>query len=186
MDEEKKATPLELLLDGQYDLIYDGLKREEQKVSAIQWGGFSRRYWAFVIDLMVLSALSELLLYLTYVATSVGLAAHNQSPSQDGSTLVLGAFLWAWPFLIAGYFVLLHGMDGRTIGKWLLGLRVVGPDQARITYGRALLRCVGYVVSSFLGGGFLWILWSREKRGWHDLLADTWVIHEKEAAPSKD
>jgi uncharacterized RDD family membrane protein YckC len=159
---------------------------EEQKVRALRWGGFFRRCWAFLIDLLVLSALSILLLYLTYVGISVGLAAHNQSLFRDNSSLFLGAFLSAWPFLVAGYFVLLHGMDGRTIGKWLLGLRVVGPDRGPVTYGQAFLRWVGYAVSSFLGGGFLWILWSREKRGWHDLLANTWVIHEKEATCSKD
>lgn len=164
--------------------MYGGSKREEQKVSAIQWGGFCRRCWAFLIDLLVLSAFSLLLLYLTYMGTSVGLAAHNLSLFRDKSTFFLGAFLLGWLFLVAGYFVLLHGMDGRTIGKWLLGLRVVGPDLGPITYGQASLRWAGYVVSSFLGGGFLWILWSREKRGWHDLLAHTWVIHEKETTSS--
>ena len=69
-------------------------------------------------------------------------------------------------------------MEGKTVGKWVLGLRVVGAGQAPITYRRALLRWIGAVglgAGSF-GLGFLWILWQREKRGWHDFLAQTWVM----------
>ena len=82
--------------------------------------------------------------------------------------------------LTTAYFVVFHGMEGKTIGKWLLGLRVVGPDQASLTYRQALLRwlaTVGFGIVS-LGLSFLWILWQREKRGWHDFLARTWVIRD--------
>ena len=41
------------------------------------------------------------------------------------------------------YFVVFHGMEGKTVGKWLLGLRVVGVNQRPITYRRALLRWIG-------------------------------------------
>jgi len=62
----------------------------------------------------------------------------------------------------------------------VLRLRVIGSEQQRITYGRALLRwiaTIGFGLLSF-GVSFLWIIWSREKRGWHDFLARTWVIRE--------
>jgi uncharacterized RDD family membrane protein YckC len=29
-----------------------------------------------------------------------------------------------------------------------------------------------------IGLGILWIVWSREKRAWHDFLARTWVVRE--------
>jgi len=69
-------------------------------------------------------------------------------------------------------------MEGKTVGKWMFGLRVVGPNQEPITYSRALLRWIATWVSALFGLGFLWVLFSREKRGWHDLLAGTWVIRE--------
>jgi len=76
------------------------------------------------------------------------------------------------------YFVLFHGMDGKTIGKWFLSLRVVGAERERIGYRRACLRWIGSLAFAPLLLGFLWVLLSREKRAWHDYLARTWVIRE--------
>lgn len=144
-----------------------------------QWGGFFHRSWASFIDMIVLLLLSFLLFYLGYVGYKVGLTAHQQSPSGDNLALFLYVFLIAWVFLVTGYFVLLHGMGGKTIGKWLLGLRVVGINGTPITCSRAFLRWVGTIVCALFGTGFLWILCNKEKRGWHDLLAGTWVIRER-------
>ena len=179
MELEKKGTAaLELLLEEEFDRLYERLKREEEKASEIQWGGFFRRAGAFIVDLLVLTILTLLLFYLAYVGYSVGLAAHDQSLSSDNLDVFLLFLSLGWIGLVTGYFVLLHGMEGKTVGKWLFGLRVVGPDQEPITYGRALLRWIATWVSAIFGLGFLWVLFSGEKRGWHDLLAGTWVIRE--------
>jgi uncharacterized RDD family membrane protein YckC len=143
-----------------------------------RWGGFLRRSYASSVDTIVLFLLSYLLFYLGYAGYKVGLAAHRQPPSWDNSALFLYLFLIAWFFLVTGYFVLFHGMGGKTVGKWLLGLRVVGVNGTPVTYGRAFLRCLGTIVCIFFGMGFLWILCNKERRGWHDLLAGTWVIRE--------
>jgi uncharacterized RDD family membrane protein YckC len=60
----------------------------------------------------------------------------------------------------------------------MLGLRVVGPAQQSISHRRALLRWIGLVgfAGASIGLSCLWILWSGEKRAWHDYLAGTWVI----------
>ena len=85
-----------------------------------------------------------------------------------------------WMILAAAYFVVFHGMEGKTIGKWLFGLRVVGLAKQPISYRRALLRWVGTLGlgCATIGLSLLWILWSGEKRAWHDFLAGTWVIRD--------
>jgi uncharacterized RDD family membrane protein YckC len=108
------------------------------------------------------------------------LTAHDRSISWSNAAPLMTFLTFAWMGLTTAYFVVFHGMEGKTIGKWLLGLRVVGPDQASLTYRQALLRwlaTVGFGIVS-LGLSFLWILWQREKRGWHDFLARTWVIRD--------
>lgn len=176
--EGKSPVALELLLEGEFDRLYERLKKEEEETPTVHWAGFLRRTFAFGIDLLVLSAFSAVLFYGVYVGYKVGLAAHHQRLSLHNLSALLKILLLAWPALMAGYFVLLHGMEGKTIGKWLLGVRVVGANQSPVTYRQAFIRWIGYLPSAFLGLGFLWILLSREKRGWHDLLAGTWVIRE--------
>lgn len=174
--ERNSTASLEILLEEEFDRLDERLKREEEKGRAVPWGGFFRRACAFSIDLLALSVLSLVLFYFAYVGYSVGLAAHHQALSEKKLDVFLFFLLLGWFSLVVGYFVLFHGMGGQTIGKWLLGLRVVGANREPITYRQALIRCGGMLVSAFLGLGFLWVLFSREKRGWHDLLARTWVI----------
>ena len=176
--ERKAAAALELILEEEFDQLYERLKREEEKAGVIQWGGFFRRAGAFFIDVLVLTIFSLLLFYFAYVGYSVGLAAHHQTLSEENLNVFLLFLSLGSLALVTGYFVLFHGMEGKTVGKWMFGLRVVGPNQAPITYSRALLRWVATWVCAIFGLGFLWVLFSREKRGWHDLLAGTWVIRE--------
>jgi uncharacterized RDD family membrane protein YckC len=184
---------MEPRLDEEFDRLYTHLKEKEPKVGKVEiagkitraqktqrapWGGFFRRSCAFYIDVAIIFALSYFLFYLTYVAYSVGLAAHGQVLTLDRLGFFLSILGVMWVFLVAGYFVLLHGMDGRTVGKWLLGLRVVTAYGNPITYRQAFSRFVCTIPSALFGLGFFWILWSREKRGWHDILARTWVIKD--------
>ena len=186
-------STMEPRLDEEFDRLYLNLKEKEpkvgkeeivgkieraQKTQRAPWGGFVRRSCAFYIDVAIITALSYFLFYLIYVAYTVGLAAHGQVLTLDRLGFFLSILGAMWISLVAAYFVLLHGMDGRTVGKWLLGLRVVAAYGNPITYGQAFSRLVCTIPSALFGLGFFWILWNREKRGWHDILARTWVIRD--------
>lgn len=66
---------------------------------------------------------------------------------------------------------------GTTPGKRALGLYVHGPDGAAgIGFARALLRYLGYMVSSaILFLGYVMVAFDAEKRGLHDRIAGTTV-----------
>jgi len=178
---EERKSPLawELLLDEEFDRLYERLKREEASAREVRWGSFFSRAAAFSVDLLVLSLLSLALVYLLYVGYRVGLAAHRQPLSAHNLDQLLRIVAFAWLSLAGGYFVLFHAMAGQTIGKWLLGLKVVGRDLGNVTWGQSLVRWLGTVISAVSGLGFLWILFHRERRAWHDLLAGTWVLRER-------
>ena len=143
-----------------------------------RWGGFLRRAWALLIDAVVLVVLATVMGVLSLIAYKVGLAAHGRSVTWQNAMPLITMLTWGWIGLATGYFVMFHGMEGKTIGKWLLGLRVVGAEEQSVTYKRAFLRWVGIIGFAPLVLGFLWVIWSREKRGWHDFLARTWVIRD--------
>lgn len=143
-----------------------------------KWGGFFRRCGAFVIDLVAVAALAGVMAGMAYVGYKVGLSAHGRRPSLENSLPLVAGLIWAVALLATGYFVMLHTLTGQTLGKVLFKLRVVGADHETIGYGRALWRWIGTVATAPLLLGFLWILWSSEKRSWHDMMAATWVMRE--------
>lgn len=65
-----------------------------------------------------------------------------------------------------------------TLGKWLVGVQVVGTDGARLTYAQSVRRNASKAVSfAAFGLGCLRVAWSADKRAWHDLWNDTVVRH---------
>ena len=67
--------------------------------------------------------------------------------------------------------------DGQTPGKFALGIRVIRTDGDAISDVDALIRAIGYHVSSMLFGlGFIWALFSAKNQTWHDIMARTYVV----------
>jgi uncharacterized RDD family membrane protein YckC len=146
------------------------------RTSDFQWGGFLRRGFAFVIDVLIVLIICLVVLVLCLIGYKVGLAAHERTLSAQNSQGLITFLTCSWVFLMTSYFVLFHGMEGQTVGKWLLGLRVIGANGVRLSYKQASLRWVSELLLAPFVIGILWIIWSREKRAWHDYLARTWVI----------
>jgi uncharacterized RDD family membrane protein YckC len=146
----------------------------------VTYGGFLRRLGAFGVDLTTILSLCALMGVMAYVGYKVGLTAHGRSVSLENAMPLVVLLTFGWFILTTAYFVLFHGREGKTVGKWLFGLRVVGEARQPISYGCALLRWIAWLGfgCSSIGLSFLWILWSREKRAWHDFLARTWVVRE--------
>ena len=77
----------------------------------------------------------------------------------------------------AAYTIGLHGRDGQTLGKKLLGIRVVRADGSQLTYGRATGRYFADMLSSMtLFVGYLMAAFDDERRALHDRLCDTRVV----------
>lgn len=72
---------------------------------------------------------------------------------------------------------------GQTLGMRLLNLRVVGADGRPISYGTAVVRWIGMLISAAVVLlGFIWVAVDSRKQGWHDKIAGTFVIHADRAA----
>ena len=140
--------------------------------------GFWIRVVALVIDFVVFT-LAEL---------SMGLAARRVwGPGvRDSTMLQFTIFLFTLLFA-AVYVILLHAATGQTIGKMLMGIRVVLLDGRRLPFGTALLRFVAYAFSCLpLGFGYVMAGLRRDKRALHDLIAGTRVEREPPPAPASN
>lgn len=75
---------------------------------------------------------------------------------------------------------LMVSLNGRTLGKMMLRLRVVKKRGGRVTLLDALLRNVfGYMISQIFLLGYLWAIFDGEKQAWHDKMAGTVVVEER-------
>jgi uncharacterized RDD family membrane protein YckC len=86
--------------------------------------------------------------------------------------------LGLWIALWWCYFAVGWGLAGATIGKWILGLRIVDHQgRSPIGLSRAFLRLAAYSVSSVtFGMGHLLVVLRPDRRALHDILAGTWVV----------
>jgi uncharacterized RDD family membrane protein YckC len=128
---------------------------------AAEYMGFWIRFGAAIIDGLVTS-------FITFILAFIGRA---------GSTaLIMVPFLWLLvPWLYHWLFI---GLKGQTLGKMAVGIKVINAQGSMPGLGEAALREVpGKIVSSIvIYLGFLWIIWDRQKQGWHDKIANTYVV----------
>jgi uncharacterized RDD family membrane protein YckC len=125
--------------------------------AALPKAGFGARLAAYLID-------GVLLYVVQYVLDTVA----------PGLGVSLGTLI------SLGYFVLMTGQSGQTLGKMLLGIKVVTVEGANPGYGKALVRWLGYIVSTLIIFiGFLMVAWDSQKQGLHDKIADTYVIRTR-------
>jgi len=91
----------------------------------------------------------------------------------------------ALTLLIAlGYSAGMWAWKQTTIGGIILNLKVVRLDDKPVTFAVALVRGLAAALSfvvAFLG--FFWMIWDREKQGWHDKIAGTVVVRQARAVP---
>jgi uncharacterized RDD family membrane protein YckC len=138
--------------------------------------GFWIRVVAAVIDFVVFSL----------VNLSLGvLAVRVLRTELDGPVGVRGAVSAATMLFMALYTILLHALEGQTIGKLLVGVRVVGLDGEPPPVGASVLRFFAYAVSMLpFGLGFVVAALRADKRALHDLLAGTRVERRGRPAPA--
>ena len=67
--------------------------------------------------------------------------------------------------------------NGQTLGMQAWNLRIQNADGSAISLWQALLRFVIAIGSWLcLGLGFLWVLWDKDKRSWHDIYSESRVV----------
>ncbi|MBI3551787.1 MAG: RDD family protein [Elusimicrobia bacterium] len=83
-----------------------------------------------------------------------------------------------WTFLFLLYQAYFSGEGRSSLGKRLLGLRVVDMDGHPLSLGQSGMRSASYLLSSILDIGFLWSLFNPARQCWHDMVVGSVVIEE--------
>ncbi len=155
----------------------------EPALVKVRAAGFGRRLVAGAVDLVLIVTLFVALQAFASVLVGHGLPRLAQlGPGGLIDALLGGSVLAATGLALFGllgavYAVLFHAGAGQTIGKRLVGIRVIDGYGQPLGLGRSALRLLAFIPSLGMAGlGVLWIGFDRERRALHDRLADTHVI----------
>ena len=146
-----------------------------------QYAGFWIRLVAVLIDGIILGIISGIVQAVFGGVFGVALLTGPQEPSPTTAGLFVGIF-GAMVFIIVAidivYYVGLTATYGATVGKRVLGLKVVDTNGQKIGFGKAALReVIGKWISGLVFGlGYLWVAFDEKKQGWHDKIAQTYVV----------
>ena len=150
-----------------------------------QYAGFISRLLAYTVDLLIVVGMIAIFgitvdLFLRFFGLSDVVDTLLASENALGDILRFLTFLGSVAFISFGYFVLSWTLTaGQSIGKLLIGIRIVPVDGSKITLWRSILRYFAFLFSALiLFIGLLWVLVSDNRQGWHDKFARTCVIYD--------
>ncbi|MCW2952218.1 MAG: domain containing protein [Conexibacter sp.] len=141
------------------------------------YAGLVTRAIAFALDAALIDAVALVVAAVVALTVSV---LHLPGGAKDAIVAAGAAAFVLWTI---GYFAAFWSTTGQTPGSRLMQIRVrdAGGGE-RVPLRRALVRFAGVVLSAIpLGAGFAPILLNDRRRGLHDYVARTVVVHAHEA-----
>lgn len=146
---------------------------------ALEYAGFGPRLVAYLIDGLILGALT-LIPYGICMFTFIMPMQRNQQPGPM-AWVIFAICMLVILAITLGYQIYFVGLKGATPGKKIMKLKVTLPDgQYPVGIGKAVVRLIGYMISGAICYiGFLMIIFDKEEhRALHDRIAGTRVIKE--------
>jgi uncharacterized RDD family membrane protein YckC len=149
--------------------------------AAVQYAGFWKRFLAALIDGLIAGAVQTVI---QFILIGVGVISMSDLQAGPGTEeyrhylavmWILGGLMFAVQIL---YFTIMESSSKQaTLGKMVLGIVVTDPDGKRVSFGRALGRNLGKIISSIiLLIGYFMIAFTAKKQGLHDIMADCLVV----------
>ncbi|WP_285395425.1 RDD family protein [Lysinibacillus sp. fls2-241-R2A-57] len=137
---------------------------------ALKTAGFWVRFWAFLLDGLMITAV-------------IGILVNPIFYLMDWS---LSETVWYAPISIISaivyysYFVLMTKFFGQTLGKMIFGLRVISLKHDKLTWSDVLFRdWIGRIINNVFMPLYILVVILPNNQGLHDFFADTAVVHEK-------
>lgn len=145
----------------------------------IVYAGFWKRVAASIIDGFVTAALSYAILIPMVMLTGAGWGMFVGEPdSPSGAGLMMAGYYLISLLVPLLYMSFMHSSANQaTLGKMAIGIKVARLDGERISFGRAVGRYFGYILSTMiLFIGVIMAGFTERKQALHDMICDTLVV----------
>lgn len=148
--------------------------RESPRSGSLENAGIALRFVAVLLDAVIVF----LPLGLVVGLMSGGGYSERGNGYANAGINVGGKAFWLLLALGVGYYILCEAATGATLGKRLVGIRVVGEDGAPVTFGAAVVRNLLRVIDAlfFYLVGFLFAATSARGQRLGDRAAGTVVV----------
>lgn len=157
------------------------IARQIDKESAtVDYAGFWVRLAAMMIDGLILgvviwvfNGLWPLAFGRGWMGGAAGAAiSYGEAGGLFWSLAVLIPFV-----MVVAYFICFWGWRGQTPGKMAMKLKIVRFTGENISWGDSVMRFLGFIISVLVAFmGHLWIAFDSRRQGWHDKIAETFVV----------
>jgi len=149
----------------------------------VDYAGFWVRFFAFLIDTVILVGIIWLYNGIWGLASGTGFwGGEVADPLLPDAVAGAGSSFWALSsailfLIIVAYFICFWGWRGQTPGKMVMRLTIVRFDGTRMGWGGVVMRFLGFIISMLLFlTGFFWVAVDMRRQGFHDKIADTFVV----------
>jgi uncharacterized RDD family membrane protein YckC len=162
--------------EGPGDLIdwVEEHREDREGIKTGRYGGPLTRLLAVIIDSAVVSF--GFTLVVAAIVFVLGLVVPDfEAPEMSGIAYGVGLLVFSFFYLWVSYAVF-----GKTIGKTIMGLRVVSADgHATMSARQPLVRVLTYPLSFVVFGiGLLGVVFNPQRQAWHDRFARTAVVYD--------
>ena len=146
-------------------------------LARVRYGGIATRALALTVDVAIVQVI---VIAGAAVLALIGSLVGNLELDTPGRILAA----CAWALTVATYFVFFWSTVGQTPAMRMMQIRVsMADDGTTPGIGRSIVRLIGLVLAIIpLFAGFLPVLFDDRRRGIHDMLAGTVVIHADDDA----
>jgi uncharacterized RDD family membrane protein YckC len=141
----------------------------------LRLAGFATRAVALAIDAAIVNAAVAI----TGVIVALGLGLFGVESPATPIRALLGCA--GWVLLVGLYFAAFWTLAGQTPGMRFMGIHVIGLDGALPGRRRSFRRAWALFLAALpFGAGFALVLVDDRRRGLHDRIARTLVVHDEE------
>lgn len=156
--------PSDMVSSSEYDYYHHA-----RQAIPIRFAGFWMRFWAYLLDLIVIGSIERILIKPIFRFFDLSLYEQNMFAPIAVVTAII----------FYGYFILMTKIFGQTLGKMVFGLKVVTLDGKPLSWSTILFReWIGRFISTTIIIGYIIVAFLPKKQGIHDLFVNTTVIHK--------
>jgi len=134
-----------------------------------RYAGLFRRLFAIFYDCFLLAAI-------LFIVSAVATALNHGKAVEPGDMLypLFVLVIFSLSYLYFAWFWI-HG--GQSLGMKTWHIRIQTSDNSKITWKISAIRFIGAILSwTVFGLGFLWSLFDKKNRCWHDLISNTVLV----------